>query len=117
MSIELVVALAALIMAFACFAGAIAVGWFVLRQVDHRHRMERRERGLSEVPPDKRKPEGPEPIPEDIQALIDPWHSLETRRGLEADCRSLRKQGVAWSEIRRMLVEQMPAPEPEPEEE
>lgn len=74
------------------------------RQMDHVRRIERTRAGLSEAPR-KKRPSTPkeEPLPENVRSLIEPWGSPSVRRQLEEDCRALRKRGVPWKEIRRML--------------
>ena len=105
--IELVIAVAALALAFVVLAVTVFGGWFVVRQIDHRRRIERRQAGLSEVPADQRKEKPREPIPENVRELIEPFHSIEARAGVEADCYALHARGVPWKEIKRLLQQQL----------
>lgn len=103
MTIELAVAIAAILVGVAAIAGVGVLVWFLLRHLDHAQRIQRRQAGMPEVPRDKVPPREREPLPQEIRDLITPWESPHVRRQLEADCRHLRAEGAPWSEIRRLL--------------
>ena len=100
-------ALVAALVALCFLVGVVAAVWLLIRHIDHRQRIERREAGMSEVPKDKARRKKPDIMPEDIQDLIGGFDSPEVVRGLEEDAWDLRKGGAPWKEIKRRLVQQL----------
>ena len=103
--LALLVAVAAVVVAISSSAAVALGGWLIMRHLDHRRRVERREVGLPEVPREPKKKR--EPIPDDIRKMIEPFESLQVRRGLEEECYELHDGGVPWSEIQRTLEQQL----------
>lgn len=69
---------------------------------DHVKRVERKDRGMTELPTKKKEPM--EPIPSDLAYVIDKFASETTRQSLRNQARIARtREGKAWSEIKAQL--------------
>ena len=58
--------------------------------------------GLREKRKEERPP--PEPVPEEIRALINRWESASSRRQMMLQVNTLRKRGRDWPEIEKILT-------------
>ena len=66
--------------------------------LDHARRVSRREKGMTELPPQPRKPQ--EPIPSSLNYIIDKFGSEQVRQNLRNNARiAHHRGGKAWSEI------------------
>jgi hypothetical protein len=66
--------------------------------LDHARRVSRRENGMTELPPQPRKPR--EPIPSSLTYIIDKYDSEHIRQNLRNSARiAHHREGKAWSEI------------------
>tara|TARA_R110002074_G_scaffold3352_2_gene17944 strand:- start:3660 stop:3971 length:312 start_codon:yes stop_codon:yes gene_type:complete len=69
---------------------------------DHVRRTDRKEKGMTELPAQKKAP--PEPIPPDLAYVIDKFSSETTRQLLRNQARIAHsREGKKWSEIRAEL--------------
>ena len=80
-------------LAICALVGLALTTWLVVRYVDHRQRIERRQAGLPELPREPKKKKR-EPIPDEIRAMIEPFESPQVRMALEEECYELHEGAV-----------------------
>lgn len=72
---------------------------------DHKRRIERKERGLSEIAPKERKPIPP--MPDTMKEKIRMWGDEQIQKDLETRAYNLVRGGKSWAEAEDILDRHM----------